>query len=94
MGGSVKLTKRTVDAAAPRAERYELWDGELSGFGLRVETSGVKTFLVRYRADGGGRKASRKRLVIGRHGVLTPEQARAPQRRAAQGRQQSEQCPL
>ncbi len=66
-----KLTKRTVDAAQPAAERYILWDSELKGFGLRVETSGTKAFLVRYRAAG------RKRLVtIGRFGQLTPEQAR------------------
>jgi len=66
-----KLTKRTVDAARPEAERYILWDGALKGFGLRVEASGTKTFLVRYRIAG------RKRFVaIGRFGELTPEQAR------------------
>ncbi|MBM3553775.1 MAG: site-specific integrase [Alphaproteobacteria bacterium] len=66
-----KLTKRTVDAAAPEAERYILWDSALKGFGLRIEPSGTKTFLVRYRAAG------RKRFVaVGRFGQLTPEQAR------------------
>ena len=66
-----KLTKRTVDAAEPEAERYILWDSALKGFGLRVETSGTKTFLVRYRIAG------RKRFVaLGRFGQLTPEQAR------------------
>ncbi len=66
-----KLTKRTVDAAAPEAERYILWDSALKGFGLRIEPSGTKTFLVRYRAAG------RKRFVaVGRLGQLTPEQAR------------------
>ena len=67
-----KLTKRTVDAAEPEAERYILWDSALKGFGLRVETSGTKTFLVRYRIAG------RKRFVaLGRFGQLTPEQARS-----------------
>ncbi|MDJ0450406.1 site-specific integrase [Methylocystis sp. JR02] len=66
-----KLTKRVVDAAAPNAERYVIWDSALKGFGLRVEPSGTKTFLVRYRAAG------RKRFVaVGRFGPLTPEQAR------------------
>ncbi len=66
-----KLTKRTVDSAEPETERYILWDSALKGFGLRVETSGTKTFLVRYRIAG------RKRFVaIGRFGQLTPEQAR------------------
>jgi integrase len=68
----VKLTKRSVDAARPEAERYILWDSVLKGFGLRVETSGTKTFLVRYRTAG------RKRFVaVGRFGQLTPEQARS-----------------
>jgi hypothetical protein len=67
----VKLTKRTADATRPAAERYILWDSALKGFGLRVEASGTKTFLVRYRIAG------RKRFVaIGRFGQLTPEQAR------------------
>ncbi len=71
-----KLSKRTIDTAEPRAARYELWDADLSGFGLRVETSGRKTFIVRYRADGGGRKAVRRNMVIGQYGKLTPEEAR------------------
>jgi len=67
-----KLTKRTADAATPEAERYILWDSALKGFGLRIESSGTKTFLVRYRVAG------RKRfLTIGRFGELAPEQARA-----------------
>ena len=35
--GTARLTKRTVDAARPRARRYIIWDRELKGFGLRVE---------------------------------------------------------
>ncbi|KAF0210443.1 MAG: phage integrase family [Methylocystaceae bacterium] len=66
-----KLTKRIVDTAQPEPERYVVWDSTLKGFGLRVEPSGTKTFLVRYRIAG------RKRfLAVGRFGHLTPEQAR------------------
>lgn len=75
-----KLTKRTVDEAEPREKRYEVWDSELSGFGLRVEVSGRKTYIVRYRANGGGRSAPRRLVVVGRHGTLTPEQARTEAR--------------
>ncbi|AMJ61967.1 tyrosine-type recombinase/integrase [Bosea sp. PAMC 26642] len=71
-----KLSKRTIDAAEPRAARYELWDADLSGFGLRIETSGRKTFLIRYRTDGGGRKATRRSMVVGQYGKFTPEEAR------------------
>lgn len=48
----------------------------LSGFGLRVETSGAKTFIVRYRAEGDGRSAAQRFVTVGRYGVLPPEQAR------------------
>ena len=66
-----KLTKRCVDAAAPRASEYFLWDDELPGFGLRVFNSGKRSYLVQYRADGRTR-----RVTIGLHGVWTPDEAR------------------
>ncbi|TIV76822.1 MAG: DUF4102 domain-containing protein, partial [Mesorhizobium sp.] len=67
----VALTKRVVDAAEKRDRRYFVWDSELSGFGLRVEKSGAKTFIVRYRAEGGGRSAAQRFVTIGRLGTLT-----------------------
>lgn len=71
----VKISNRTVEAAKPGEKRYTLWDTEISGFGLRVEPSGVKSFLVRYRA-GGGRLAPERLMVLGRLGALTPIEAR------------------
>lgn len=73
---SIFLTKKEVDAAEARHERYHLWDTKLAGFGLRVERSGTKTFVARYRADGGGRTAPRRFVTIGRFGVLTVDEAR------------------
>lgn len=73
---SVLLTKRTVDAAAPGQTRRDIWDSHLAGFGLRVEASGTKTFIVRYRADGGGRTAPRRFATVGRFGPLTVDEAR------------------
>lgn len=70
------LTKRAVDAADIRDGRYYVWDSLLPGFGIRVETSGAKTFIVRYRAEGGGRTAAQRFITVGRYGPLTPEQAR------------------
>ena len=67
----LKLSKRTIDAAKPSGARYVLWDSELKGFGVRVECSGLKSFLVRYRHLG-----RRRFLSIGRFGEITPEQAR------------------
>jgi hypothetical protein len=72
----VTLTKRVVDAAEKKDQRYHVWDDELTGFALRIEPSGVKTFVIKYRAEGGGRSAKQRWLVIGRFGPLTPDQAR------------------
>lgn len=66
-----KLTKRTVDAAPIKERDYVVWDEALPRFGLRVRSSGTKTYVVQYRATGRTRH-----LTVGRHGVLTPDQAR------------------
>ncbi|MBM0207614.1 integrase family protein [Micromonospora sp. STR1s_5] len=76
MSSSIKLTKRTVDAAAPSTSRVIVWDTDLKGFGLRVEPTGVKTFIVRYRPGEGGRAAPKRFVTIGRYGTLTPDEAR------------------
>lgn len=72
---SIKLTKRTVDAAQPKDRPFRLWDSELTGFGLKVTPAGAKTYIATYRA-GTGRGAPQREYTLGRHGVLTPDQAR------------------
>ena len=69
-----RLTKRIVDAAKPGANRYTIWDAVVPGFGLRITSTGTKTFTLRYRAR--GRRAQKRYLSIGRYGVLTVEEAR------------------
>lgn len=76
MPSIVKLTKRVVDATVCSQRRQIIWDNELRGFGLRVEASGTKTYLVRYRPREFGAKSPKRFMVIGRHGPLTPEDAR------------------
>lgn len=66
-----KIRKRSVDAAAPGAEEYFIWDDELRGFGLRVYPSGRKMYLAQFRA--GGRV---RRVNVGLHGTITAEDAR------------------
>lgn len=75
-GKSEKITKRVVDAAGPEPKLYRVWDTELKGFGLKVMPSGVKTYIVVYRPYGGGRRQPVKEFTIGRHGALTPDEAR------------------
>jgi hypothetical protein len=68
-----KLNKRAIDGLAPLSDRDVFaWDGEVRGFGTRVKPSGVKTYFIQYRnADGRTR-----RMVIGKHGILTTDEAR------------------
>lgn len=72
-----KLTKRVIDDAQPQARRYTIWDSEKRGFGVRVEVSGLKVFLLRYRVGRAGRNATRREIVLGRCDNWPPEKARA-----------------
>jgi len=65
-----------VAALEPSDKPFIAWDDKLIGFGVRVQPSGLKSFLVNYHAGDGGRKAPNKRVVIGRFGPVTPDQAR------------------
>lgn len=51
---NVKLTKRSVDSALPGQTRYTLFDTEITGFGLRVSPTGLKSWIYEYRAGEGG----------------------------------------
>ncbi len=67
-----KLTKTIVDTKEPQARDVWVWDTLMPGFGLRVKPSGIKAYLVQYRDQ----DRRTRRVTIGRHGVLTTEQAR------------------
>lgn len=77
MAGRVeRITKRSVDAAKPGEKLYRLWDTDLKGFGVRITPAGVKSYIVAYRPNGGGRGVAQQEFTIGRHGVYTPDRAR------------------
>ena len=76
-----KITKRGVDDVAPSQSDQFVWDTELKGFGLKVTPAGNKVYILQYRT--GGRGSPTKRVTIGRHGALTPDQARSEATRLA-----------
>jgi len=73
---TVRLTKRAIDQAKPLLKPYFVWDGELKGFGARIDPGGAKTFAVRYRPKGHGASAPKRFITIGRYGALTVDEAR------------------
>jgi integrase len=72
-----KLTKRVVDAIRPSPYGRDVFtwdsgDGAIKGFGIRTKPSGASSYLIQYRTKEG----RTRRLVLGRVGVLTPDEAR------------------
>ena len=59
-----KLTDARIRALKPRKARYEVWDGR--GFGVRVATSGRKSFIFMYRFNGRAR-----RLTLGTYPAMS-----------------------
>jgi integrase len=74
------LTKPQLDRARPKSTRYVLWDGKLAGFGVRVQPTGRKSFILSYRLRGTRRAIT---ATIGTYGKITLEQAREKARKLA-----------
>jgi hypothetical protein len=85
----VRISKSIVDAAASDGRNeVVLWDDRIAGFGLKVSPSGGKVYIYRYRIARPGAAAltAPRKYTIGRHGALTPEQARKRAQELADGR--------
>jgi len=70
-----KLTKRLIDDLKPAAGKPDTyaWDSELKGFGVRLMSTGLASYVVKYRnAEGRQRK-----LALARVGTVTPDEARS-----------------
>ena len=71
-----KLTRSFVDKVpVPSRGETIIMDDTLKNFGVRIGTSGVRSYFVRTRVHG-GRGRQERRLTLGRSDVLTPEEAR------------------
>jgi integrase len=70
----MKITKLTIDRLVygkSNNKPHIIFDDDVPGFAVRVYPSGAKSFLVDYRFNG-----RQKRMVIGKYGVLTLDEAR------------------
>jgi integrase len=71
-----RLTDRSIEALRPKAARYEVWDDARRGFGLRVTSRGVKSFIWVYHFAGRPRRltfGTYPRLSLATAGVKLAE---------------------
>lgn len=68
----VKLASQTIRVLRPAVKPYEIVDAEIKGLLLCVQPSAVMCYYFSYR-NGKGKRA---RYRIGKHGSISPAQAR------------------
>ncbi len=66
-----KIGKELLSKIQFKSKPYEIYDTDMKGFTLRVQPTGAIIYLVRYRWQG-----KQTRVVVGKHPVFTPVQAR------------------
>ena len=52
----MKFTDRQIKSLKPKKERYEVWETNGKGFGIRVAPTGRKSFIFLYRFQGTSRR--------------------------------------
>lgn len=62
------LTEEFALNAPARATEYTIWSEAISGFGVRVRPTGVKTYVVMFRIGGRGPQG---KISLGKPGVLS-----------------------
>ena len=73
----MKLTKNLIEnSILPLKGQQFLWDSELRGFGVRLTPAG-RTYIIQGRVNGVSRRVS-----LGRHGVITLQEARKKAKKA------------
>lgn len=69
---TMKLTKSRVEALPTPASGQSLhWDEELRGFGVRITSTGARSYIVQGRVAG-----KTRRVTLGAHGRITCDEAR------------------
>lgn len=71
-----RLTKQFVENVPATSQVEFYYDSELKGFSLKVYPSGEKRWCVEYRPGAGGRRAIKRRMVLGSIATITAYQAR------------------
>ncbi len=66
----MKFTDSSIRAIKPKAERFELWETNGKGFGLRVSPAGKKSWIYMFRFDGRAR-----RMTLGEYPGMTLAEA-------------------
>lgn len=73
-----KLTKTFVDSLKPSLKDEWHWDSEIPGFGVRIQPSGRKTYVARYRTH----DRVQRKLTLARCSDMPPDRARDLARKA------------
>jgi integrase len=68
----IYLSDLSARAARPAAKEYAVPDNRLSGFALRVQSTGTKSWVLRLKIDGRA-----KRVTLGNTMTMSAEEARA-----------------
>jgi len=66
----MKFTNASIKALKTKSERYEVWEKNGKGFGIRVSTAGRKSWIYMYRFDGNPR-----RMTLGVYPAMTLAEA-------------------
>ena len=70
--GAIRIGRRSVERLAVESGYRLFWDRDLTGFGIRVHATGRKVYVVQTRGPVG----NPKRVTIGVHGEIAPDEAR------------------
>lgn len=68
----IRLTEKAIERLRPKEREYTVWDTRLAGFGVRVRTTGRKSFVFHWSKAGKAHRAT-----IGSTTFLTPDRALA-----------------